>query len=415
MPAGRVIPGLVVVLALLAPPAPGGESPARSAEPPIRVAVAGPMSGPLGSLGQSLRNAAELAVAEWNRAGGLLGRKIQLVVLDDKFDLQTAADGARRLLKEGAWGVVGHLNSSISLSVAPLYGEAGVPMITPASTDPRLTEQGSETVFRTCGRDDQQGTVAADFALRPLKARRLAVVHDRTPYGQVLAEAFAQQAERRQRGGLVAQADLVQGEKEYPATVAALKAARPDAIFYGGIFREAAVLVRDLRRAGVGAAFLSGEGALDLEFVKLAGEEAAAGAYLTFAANARLLPGAQALIERYEKKYGPVGMYTLHAYDATNALLQAIRAARPEDGSRVELLKISRALRATLFEGTLGRLRWDRKGDLAQTPYVVYVVRKGGGLLGWFDALPRPEPAETRPEARGPRPRPRAALPADRP
>ncbi len=287
-------------------------------------------------------------------------------------------------------------------------------MITPASTDPRLTEQGYETVFRTCGRDDQQGAVAADFAVGPLKARRLAVVHDRTPYGQVLAEAFSKQAERRRRGSLIAQEAVVQGEKDYAATVVALKAARPDAIFYGGIFREAAVLVRDLRRAWVSAAFLSGEGALDAEFVKLAGEEAATGAYLTFAANPRALPSAQAFMEHYEKKYAPVGPYTLHAYDATNALLQAIRTARPEDGSKVELAKIARALRGMTFEGTLGRLRWDRKGDLLQTPYVVYIARKGGGLLGWFDAVPRPEPAESRPESRGPRPR-RSATPGARP
>lgn len=405
----RVVRVLAGTLALLTSSAHAGEVATRSPEPPIRIAVAGPMSGPLGSMGQSIRNAVDLAVTEWNKAGGLLGRKIHLVVLDDKFDLQTATDGARRLVKEGIWGVVGHVNSSISMTVAPVYGEAGVPMITPASTDPRLTEQGYEAVFRTCGRDDQQGTVAADFALGPLKARRLAVVHDRTPYGQILAEAFAQQAERRRKGSVIAQEGLVQGEREYAATVAALKAGRPDAVFFGGIFREAAALVRDLRRAGVSAAFLSGEGALDPEFVKLAGEEAASGAYLTFAADARLLPSAQPVAERYEKKYGAVGPYTLNAYDATNALLQAIRTARPEDGSKVELAKIAPALRAMTFEGTLGRLRWDRKGDLVQTPYVVYVTRKGGGLLGWFEAVPRPEPAEGRRDGRRSRARPRAA------
>ena len=122
MLARLAVPALAIMLASLAPPARAGEGAPRSVAPPIRIAVAGPMSGPLGSMGQTMRNAVELAVAEWNKGGGLLGRKIQLAVLDDKFDLQTATDGARRLVKEGVWGVVGHLNSSISMTVAPVYG-----------------------------------------------------------------------------------------------------------------------------------------------------------------------------------------------------------------------------------------------------------------------------------------------------
>ncbi|OGB91517.1 MAG: hypothetical protein A2Z31_09500, partial [candidate division NC10 bacterium RBG_16_65_8] len=259
--------------------------------------------------------------------------------------------------------------------------------VTAASTHPRLTAEGFDGVFRVCGRDDQQGLVAAEFILTRLKARRIGIVHDRTEYGRGLVEALRQELVRR-ASRVAAEASLAQGDRDFGSQVARLKGARLDAIYFGGIFREAGYLLRQLRQAGVRALFVSGDAVLDPEFVALAGEEAAQGAYLTSAPDPRVSVSAQPLIQRYASRYGSLGPYVLQTYDAVGILLRAIQAANPTARGTEELRKVVRAIRATPYEGALGTLRWDRNGDLAVAPYAVYVTKRGGPVHGWFEQLP---------------------------
>ena len=360
-------------------------SPAWAGElPPIKIGLVVPLAGDAGRVGQSMRQAAEMAVAD---RAEKLARKVELVLKDDQFDPKQAVLVAEKLVQEGVWGVVGHFYSSSSIPASAVYYQAGIPQVTATSTHPRLTAQGFDTVFRVSGRDDQHAVSAADFILSRLKARRIAVIHDRTEYGRTLAETLIRLVEQRSAKRIVAIEHVAQGDRDFGAVIARLKTVAPDAVYFGGIFREGGYLIRQMRQAGLQAAFVSGDGVLDPEFVKIAGEEAASGAYLTFAPDPRLLPSAQPFIRRFEERYGPIGPYVLYTYDAMGVLLRAIQMARPLANTKEELRKVLKIMHTSPYDGTLGRLRWDKRGDLATSPYVVYVTRRGGGLQGWFEQL----------------------------
>ena len=352
-------------------------------EEPIKIALVGPMSGDLARMGRYMREGAELAISEWNEKGGVFGRKAELLVGDDQADPKQAVLVAKRMVSEGVFGVVGHFTSSTSIPASGIYHEAGILQITPASTDPRLTEQGFDNVFRTCGRDDQQGRVAAEFVLKTLKAKRIAAVHDKTPYGHGLAQAFRKAVEGKGRR-LLAYEAIMQGERDFTELVERLKPLRLDVLYFGGLYREAGLLLRQMREQGLKAAFVSGDGVIGEEFVRVAGEKAALGSYLTSYPDPKFLPSAKVVIARYEKRYGPIGPYSLYTFDATSALLYAVEKAKPKDGSKQELRKVAQAFRAMTYVGALGSYRWDRKGDIVGAPYVVYVTKKGGNYQGWF-------------------------------
>jgi len=371
---------------------------AHAAElPPIRLGLVVPTASEAGPVAQSMRRAADMAVGDW---APRLGRAVDLLVREDQFDPRQAVVTAERLLQENVWGVVGHFYSSSSVPASAIYHQAGIPLITPTSTHPRLTSQGFDNVFRISGRDDQQAVTAAEFVLAQLKARRIAVIHDETEYGRGLAETFSGALERRAPKRVILVETLSQGDKDFSAQVARLKSAAPDVVYFGGIFREAGYLVRQMRQAGMRAAFVSCDAVLDPEFVKLAGEDAAAGAYLTFAPDPRLIESAWSLIRQYELRYGSLGPYVLYTYDAVGVLLHAIQVARPANDSKEELRKVLRAIRTRPYQGALGTLRWDKNGDLVASPYVVYVTKRGGSVQGWFEQL------EVKPSGNGKTPKP---------
>ena len=375
-PVGWCWPILVAVLA----------SPAWAAElPPVKIGLVIPMAGEAGRVGQTMRQAADLAMADWTEK---LGRKVELVLGDDQFDPKQAVAVAEKLVLDEVWGVVGHFYSSSSIPASAVYYQAGIPMVTATSTHPRLTEQGFDNVFRVSGRDDQHGLSAAEFILSRLHARRVAVVDDRTEYGRTLADTLVRTVGRRAgRRIIVAEEEIAQGDRDFSAVVARLKTVQPDVVYFGGIFREGGYLVRQMRQAGLTASFVSGDGVLDPEFVKIAGEEAASGTYLTFAPDPRLLPSARTFIQRFEARYGPIGPYVLYTYDAIGVLLRAIQVGKPLTNSKEDLRRVLKVMHSMEYDGTLGHLRWDKNGDLATSPYVVYVARKGGSLQGWFEQL----------------------------
>jgi len=375
-------------------------APARAGElPPIKLGLVIPMAGEAGRIGQSMRQAAELAIADRSEK---LGRKVEFALGDDQFDPKQAVTVAEKLVQDGVWGVVGHFYSSSSIPASAVYYQAGLPMVTATSTHPRLTAQGFDNVFRVVGRDDQHALTAAEFILSRLRARRIAVVHDRTEYGRTLAETLIRTVERRAgRRSIVTVEEIAQGDKDFSGVVARLKSVEPNVVYFGGIFREGGYLIRQMRQAGLAAAFVSGDGVLDPEFVKIAGEDAASGAYLTFAPDPRLLASARTFIQRFEARYGPIGPYVLYTYDAMGVLLRAAQVAKPQRNSKEELRKVLKVMHTSEYEGTLGRLRWDKNGDLLTSPYVVYVTRKGGSLQGWFEQLTGIPPAGNRSRPKG--------------
>ncbi|MDE2059083.1 MAG: branched-chain amino acid ABC transporter substrate-binding protein [candidate division NC10 bacterium] len=353
----------------------------------ITIGIVGPMSGDMAHLGRYVREAAALAVEEWNEKGGIQGHRIQLLLEDDRNDPLEAVAAAKRLVQAGVWGVIGDLTSAASLPASAIYQAAGIPQITPSSTDPRLTEQGFQSLFRTCGRDDQQGRVAAEFVLDRLHPRRIVILYDRTAYGQALAEAFKRRIVHALRGLRVTSMALSSDRKDLNSVVEQIKAKEPDLVYFGGLYHEGGLLAKRLREEGVQATLVSGDGVFGTEFVNLAGEAAAAGTYLTFAPDPMLLPTAEAAIKRFHARYSAIGPYSLYAYDAAGALFTAIADARPTTPSRPHLLRVSQVLHRMTYMGALGRLRWDHKGDLVKPPYVIYQVKKGGSFQGWFEQV----------------------------
>ncbi|HEY6873071.1 MAG TPA: branched-chain amino acid ABC transporter substrate-binding protein [Geobacteraceae bacterium] len=335
----------------------------------VRIGAAGPLTGDMAVFGQDQLNGMKLAVEEWNARGGVLGKKIEIVEGDDQRDPKQAVAAANKLVNERVAGVVGHFNSNCSIPAAAVYNRAGIPEISHGSTNPQYTDQGFDNGFRVCGRDDQQGKVAAEYAVNVLKAKRIAVLHDKTTYGQGLADEFRKAVGTRAE--ILISEGIGVGEKDYSPVVTKVKALNPDLVFFGGIYVEGGLLVRQFKAVGGTAPFIGGDGIMSEELVKIGGP-ATEGTYATFGPDTKESPSAKGFNENYRKKYGEPGVYSVYAYDATNILLQAIRNAGTTDGK-----KVNAAIRAIDYNGALGHIQFDTKGDVKVSPYVVWKVEGG--------------------------------------
>ncbi len=338
-------------------------------EETIKIGVAGPMTGDQSKMGIDMKNAVELAVKEWNQKGGVLGKRIELIVEDDQHDPKQAVSIANKLVNAGIAGIIGHFNSSASIPASSVYNKAKIPMITPASTNPQLTEQGFTNVFRVCGRDDQQGLVATTFVVNALKLKRVAVLHDKTTYGQGLADEFVKSLGKRAE--VVYYTGIIQGDKDFRAVLTALKGRGAELLYFGGIYPEGGLLVKQARDLGINIPFMSGDGVIDQKFVEIAGP-ASEGSYLTFSPDPEHLTSAEDFLKIYRSNYGEPGPYSIYAYDATNVLLHAIDIVKTVDGPAV-----SKAIHEMNHSGALGELQWDEKGDILKSPYVVWITRNG--------------------------------------
>ncbi len=354
---------LIPLLALLVPAA------LRAAEAPLKIGVCGPMTGDQGKMGEDIQHGAELAVAEWNARGGVLGRRIEISVGDDQHDPKQARAVAERLKNERVAGVVGHFNTGCTVPASDVYYEAGIPMITPSATNPQVTERGYENVFRVCGRDDQQAPVAARYAVETAQAKRIAILHDNSAYGKGLADLFKIALD--DKAEVVYYGGIVQGDMDYKAVLANVKDKAPDLWFFGGMYPEAAKLVKQGRELGLRGTFMSGDGTYDPQFLKVAGP-AAEGAILTFGPDFSKLASAQPFLDAYRKKFGDPGPYSIYAYDAANILLHAIAQAKSVEGP-----KVAEAIRAREHDGAFGRIDFDAKGDMKKAPYICWRVEKG--------------------------------------
>jgi branched-chain amino acid transport system substrate-binding protein len=341
----------------------------RQDENVIRIGAAGPMTGDQSKMGMDLRNAAELAVSEWNEKGGVLGKKIVLLAGDDQADPKQAVSIANKFINQKAVAVVGHWNSSCSIPASKYYNDAGIVMISPATTNPQLTLQGLKQVFRVCGTDDQQGKVAADFVLKTLHPKRAAIIHDKTAYGQGLADYFKKALGDRVQ--VVYYGGIIQRDPDYKAVLTTIKENKPEVYFFGGIYPEAGRLVRQAKEVGLNIPMITGDGVFDPTFISIAGP-AAEGTYVTFGKEPAGLPSAKAFIEHYKARYGDPGPYSIYAYDAANIILTSISQTGTTDGARV-----SEYISKTVFHGAFGDISFDKNGDVTKAPYVIWQVKDG--------------------------------------
>lgn len=336
----------------------------------IKIGIAGPMTGDQAKMGMDFKNGVSLAVEEWNSQGGVLGKKIEVVVSDDQHDPKQAVSVANKMINDRVVGVIGHFNSSCSIPASDVYNRAGIPMITPGSTNPQLTEKGYKGVFRICGRDDQQGRIAALFVIHHLKLKNAAVLHDKTTYGQGLADEFKKFLDGKVN--VVYYGSIVQGDKDFKTVLTTVRNKNPELVFFGGIYPEAGLLVKQARELGLSAKFMSGDGTIDPKFIEIAGAAQAEGTFLTFSPDPKNMPSAKGFIENYQSSFGEIGPYSIYAYDAANILLSAIRKANTTEGS-----VLIDTIHTMEFDVALGKIRFDKKGDVTESPYVIWITRNG--------------------------------------
>ncbi len=344
---------------------------AGSASADILISTAGPMTGQYASFGEQMRRGAEMAVKDINAAGGVLGQQVKLTIGDDACDPKQAVAVANKFVSEGVVFVAGHFCSGSSIPASKVYEEENVLQISPASTNPKLTEEGGPNVFRVCGRDDQQGIVAGKFLADSYGGKKIAILHDKTAYGKGLADET--KAALNKNGITEAMYEAyTAGEKDYSAIVSKMKQAGVDVFYVGGYHTEAGLMVRQAREQGYPVQLVSGDALVTDEFWKITGD-AGEGTLMTFSPDPRKNPAAAPVVKAYrDGGYEPEG-YTLYTYGAIQAWAQAVAKAGTTDTN-----KVAEALRANKFDTVLGNIGFDAKGDVTAPGYVWYVWSKGG-------------------------------------
>lgn len=336
----------------------------------IKIGIAGPHTGPYAAFGEQLWRGASKAAEDINKKGGVNGKKLELVKADDACEPKQAVAVANRLVeKDNVSAVIGHFCSSSTVPASEIYDDAGILMITPASTNPNVTNRGLKTIFRTCGTDDQQGVVAADFIAETLKAKKVAVIHDKDTYGQGLADAMKKRLNDKYKIKHVLYEGLTRGEKDFAALVTKIKSTGADAVYFGGLHTEAGPLVRQIREQGINAAFISGDGIVSNDFVTTAGgKQFAKGVFMTFGKDARLIPQGKKVVEQFRKdKYEPEG-YTLYSYATMQIVAKALEQTQSTDG-----MKLAAWLHKAPVNTVMGEKAWDTNGDLTVSDYVMYI------------------------------------------
>lgn len=353
---------------------------AGAAEAQIKIGVGAPLTGNSAAFGAQIRNGAVQAVEDINRAGGIKGQKVELSIGDDASDPKQGVSVANKFASEGVQMVVGHFNSGVSLPASEAYLDAGILEITPGSTSVKFTERGLWNVFRTCGRDDQQGAVAGDYLATALKGKKVAFVHDKTPYGKGLADETLK-AYSAKGGKAVMIEGINPGEKDYSALVSKLKQNGIEIVFFGGYYTEAGLIIRQMRDQGLTAPLMGGDGMVDKELVAIAGASAE-GTLTTFTPDARKNPAAKDAVAAFRAKGIEPEAYTLYAYAAVQILKAAIEATGSTDPQ-----VLSEYLRQGKPTATvIGNIAYDKKGDITRPDYVLYVWKKNAkGVVDYAD------------------------------
>jgi branched-chain amino acid transport system substrate-binding protein len=360
---------------------------AACAKKEVTVAVVAPMTGEQAQAGKDLLGAVQFAAEEWNNKGGVLGKKVVVISVDDKGDPTTAA-AIPGELKGKADAVIGHYNSSCTLAAMEGYYKDRTLMITPSSTNPEITEKGYPLIFRVCGRDDQQGKSAAAFVASHFPGSKVAVLHDNSAYGKELANEFMANYEFLTKSKLASYGAVERSHADYSNEISAVKAKEPTLVYFGGLWPQGAELVSQFRKAGLNYTFVSGDGCFDPQFIKAAGANAD-GVLVTFIPDQEKLPGAkQAVAALKGRSGGRLGPYALYAYSAANAALQGMVKAQTTDP-----VEVAKALHNMEVETPFGMMKFDDKNDPQQSPYVMWIVQNGAFVEAPKDAPAAPAPA----------------------
>lgn len=358
--ATRHLSRLFAVLAL------AGAAVHASAAGPIRIALAGPVTGPVAQYGDMQFIGAKMAIEQINQAGGVDGQRLEGMVYDDACDPKQAVAVANKIVNDGITFVVGHLCSSSTQPASDIYEDEGVLMITPASTNPQITAQGQQLIFRTIGLDSLQGPTAGNFIAERIKPKRVAVLHDKQQYGEGIATAVRKTLQNK-GVEVVLFEGINAGDKDFSAMIAKLKQAGVDFVYYGGYHPELGLLLRQSAEKGLKARFMGPEGVGNKELSAIAGA-ASEGVLVTLPRAFDQDPRNQMLVEAFKSKnQDPSGPFVFPAYAAVQLIAQGIEKAGSSDPEAV-----AQALRGNTFDTAIGSLAFDAKGDLKDFGFEVY-------------------------------------------
>ena len=340
----------------------------------VRIGASAPLTGPQAQLGKDNENGTRMAIDDANVKGLMIGgRKVhfELISEDDQADPKTATIVAQKLVDNGVNGVIGHMNSGTSIPASKIYSDNGIVQISPSATAVAYTAQGYKNTFRVMANDAQQGQVLGQFAAKKLGAKNIAVIDDRTAYGQGLADEFIKAAEAN-GARIVAHEYTNDKAMDFTAVLTVIKGKKPDLLFFGGMVPQGGPMAKQVKALALNVKFMTGDGGYTPEFITLAGD-AAEGAYASLpGVPLDKMPGGKEFEKRFVASYGPIQLYAPYCYDAVNVMI----AAMQKTGS-IDPVKYLPALAATSYDGVTAKIRFDDKGDLKDGAITVYQVQHG--------------------------------------
>jgi branched-chain amino acid transport system substrate-binding protein len=353
---------------------------AHAADDTVRIGSASPVSGPSAHLGKDTENGARMAIEDLNAKGFTIdGKKVQWVLMaeDDGGDPKQGTAVAQKLVDARVAGVVGHLNSGTTVPASKIYHTAGIPQITPAATTPLYTRQGFKSAFRVVANDSKVGSTLGRYAVANIKAQRVAVIDDRTAFGQGLADEFVKGVKAANGSAVIVTRQFTNDKAtDFNAILTQVKSKNADLVFYGGMDAVAGPMLKQMKALGINARFMAGDGVCSEKLPLLAGD--AVGEDKVTCAVAGGVSGAQEkvyadFVERYRKKYNiELQTYAPYAYDAVMVLATAMQNAKSSDPARYtpEIAKIK-------YQGVTGTIQFDAYGDLGEAALTLYTYRNG--------------------------------------
>jgi branched-chain amino acid transport system substrate-binding protein len=379
--------GLLIISTLILTACGKGEAPAPKAEAPkaaapaaaqsgvIKIGLAAPLTGPQAHIGQDIKNGTQLAIDDANAANIEIGGvklKFELIAEDDQADPKTATVVAQKLADAKVAGVVGHFNSGASIPASKIYSDAGIPQISPSSTNPDYTNQGFKTTFRLVANDAQQGPAIGNYVVKKLGAKKVAIIDDRTAYGKGLADEVEKTITAA--GGEVVKREFTTDKAtDFAAILTTLKGVKPEVIMFGGIDPQAGPMAKQMKSLGLNAKLIGGDGWQTPNFIKLAGD-AAEGAMASVPGLPKdQMPGGKDFLARFKTKYGnEVELFAPFGYDAVNVFIDSMKRAGSTDPAKF-LSEVGK----TKINGIIGPIAFDEKGDIKDGPITIFAVKGG--------------------------------------
>ncbi len=344
-----------------------------AADETVSIGLVAPLTGDQAYIGIGCQQGALMAIEDANVKGPVFGNaKLKLVPLDDQHNPTQAVLAANKLAADPAVAaVVGHFNSSCTKAASAIYHEARLAQVSPASTNPDISKQGFDTFFRVCPTDDVQAPAAASYVAK-LGLKRIVILDDQTTYGKGLADQF-EKSFKAGGGEVIRREGVTQGEKDFTPLLTKIKSTKPELVFFGGIYPEMALLLRQAKKVGLETEWMAGDGIFDPSLPKLAGP-AGEGVYATMlGVDPRSLPDAKDFVARYEARYGEIGSFAAYAYDSANVLIDAIRRAGKNDREAI----LAEMKKTKDFPGILGPVNFDARGDAVGKSVGIFQVRDG--------------------------------------